>query len=252
MDLFLQTKFHNACDRVIHNTKIEDGIGTLSEKTIHAVLKHYLCPDISCHEVKVHNFYADILLDSSIIEIQTRNFNTLRRKLDVFLPEFPVTIVYPIPYQKWLRWIDEETGEVSLPRKSPKRGTPYMVFPELYRIKSYLVHENFRLRIVLMDVEEYRYLNGWSKDRKKGSERCDGIPVELIEEITIEDVKDFSKLIPEGLPEEFTVKDYKKATGLSQNAAGTAVHVLNYVGRIKQIGKLGKAFLYTKTPDESM
>ena len=59
--------------------------------------------------------------DGEIIEIQTRQFNRMRGKLQAFLPLYPVTIVYPIPYEKWLIWIDEDSGELSKKRKSPKR-----------------------------------------------------------------------------------------------------------------------------------
>lgn len=36
----------------------------------------------------------------------------MRKKLSVFLEKYPVTIVYPIPHNKWLYWIDEDTEEV--------------------------------------------------------------------------------------------------------------------------------------------
>ena len=39
-------RFLAACDRIIHTEHIENGIGTLSEKTVHSVLKHYLEPEI--------------------------------------------------------------------------------------------------------------------------------------------------------------------------------------------------------------
>ena len=35
------------------------GIGTLSEKTVHAVLKNYIEPDRDCHEVALDGFFAD-------------------------------------------------------------------------------------------------------------------------------------------------------------------------------------------------
>ena len=62
------------------------------------------------HEIPIENFVADIFTGQEIIEIQTRAFYKMRRKLDAFLPLYPVTIVYPIPHIKWLSWIDEETG----------------------------------------------------------------------------------------------------------------------------------------------
>ncbi len=241
-----QILFQQACNKVIDQVKEGHEIGTLSEKTIHAVIKNYLSPDTSCHEIKIGSFYADILNNQGIIEIQTRNFDKLRRKLDVFLELKPVTIVYPIPYTKMLRWVNEETGEISPPRKSPKKGSPYMIFPELYKIKSYLLHPNLKLHIILLDMEEYRLLNGWSKDKKKGSTRSDGIPSKLVDEIFIEDISQYEKLIPPGLNGNFTTTDFKKVTGLSQKYAFSALNILNYVGAIKKVGKQKQSYLYSR------
>lgn len=243
MDQFI---FQQACDKVIDNIREGTGIGTLGEKTIHAVLKNYLVPDVSCHEIKIANFYADIRNDDGIIEIQTRSFDKLRRKLEVFLELQPVTIVYPIPYKKWLRWVNVETGEISAPRKSPKSGSAYMIFPELYKIKNYLLHPNLRLHIVLLDVEEYRFLDGWSTDRKKGSTRCDRIPIQLIEEVHIDTPSEYANLIPSILTTDFTAKDFQKVSGLSQGNAITALNILYYVGAVQRVGKKGRAYLYTR------
>ena len=240
-------RFQQVCSMVIDQNIERNGIGTLCEKTIHAVLKLYFSPDPSYQEQKVHNYVADILKDDQIIEIQTRNFNTLRRKLDAFLPEHKVKIVYPVAHVKWLCWVDEETGEVSKPRKSPKVGTPIAIFPELYRIKEYLKHPNLSLHIMMLDVEEYRLLNGWSRDKKKGSTRNDGIPVNLANEIIIKETSDYAKLLPESLPEQFTTKDYKKAAHVSQNCAWTALNILSHVNAIQFIGKQGNLHVFERT-----
>lgn len=72
------------------------GIGTLSEKALHAALKSYYEPDFESREVKVGGFVADIVGENGIIEIQTRGFDRLSRKLDVFLEAARVTVVYPV------------------------------------------------------------------------------------------------------------------------------------------------------------
>lgn len=232
---------------MIGQNKSLNGIGTLAEKTVHAVLKNYISPDMNNHEIKIAGYVADIYTGQEIIEVQTRNFNTLRRKLRAFLKLAPVTIVYPIPNTKWIRWINPQTGEISPPRKSPKRGQPYAIFPELYKIKDFLLDPNIRLRIELIDLEEYRYLDGWSKDLKKGSSRCDQIPMQLAKEFFISSVSDYQQLIPDTLTDEFTAKDYRKASGLSLSAAQTSLNILYYVGAVDRIGKKGRAFLYCKT-----
>lgn len=239
--------FDNICDEVIDQKQGMNGIGTLSEKTVHSVLKNYFSPDQINHEIKVGGFVADICTGNEIVEIQTRQFYKLRRKLHAFLAFAPVTIVHPIPKVKWLRWVNPQSGEISPPRKSPKLGTPYSIFPELYQIKDFLLDPNLRFNIVMINLEEYRFLDGWSRDKKKGSTRCDRIPTELVEEIFISGKDDYALLIPEALGEEFTSKDFKKASGLSLSAAQTALNVLHYVGAVERIGKQGNTYIYTRS-----
>lgn len=240
-DLFIKV-----CDEVIGQRQGMNGIGTLAEKTVHSVLKNYYSPDPINHEIKVGAFVADICTGSEIIEIQTRNFDKLRRKLSAFLSFAPVTIVYPIHNIKWLRWVNPQTGEISPPRKSPKPGSPYSIFPELYRIKDYLTNPNLNLKIVMVNLEEYRFLDGWSQDKKKGSSRCDRIPTEIVREISINSIMDYQLLIPESLTSEFTSKDYKKAAGLPMHQAQTALNILYYLGVVDRIGKNDNSFVYER------
>ncbi|MBH1942524.1 hypothetical protein I5677_16650 [Mobilitalea sibirica] len=238
--------FQQVCDEVIGRQQGLNGIGTLGEKTIHSVLKCYLSPECDHQEIKVSGFVADICNGHEIIEIQTRNFDKLRRKLNAFLSLYPVTIVYPIHSTKWIRWVNPQTGEISPPRKSPKRGIPYSILPELYKIKNFLLEPNLNLHIVMLDLEEYKYLDGWSKDKKKGSTRCDGIPTDLVNEIKINNISDYKLLIPDILDQEFTSKDYKKASGLSLHNSQTALNILNYVGVVERVGKKGNTYLYNR------
>lgn len=241
---FDQDIFAQACDQIINKERIRNGIGTLSEKTVHAVLKNFYEPDPSHQEIPVGKFVADILRDDEIIEIQTRNMNALRRKLDYFLDIYPVTIVYPIVHTKWLYWIDETTGEISQKRKSPKTGSMYDAFYELYKIKPYLNHPDLQLCLPLIDVEEYRLLNGWSRDRKKGSTRYDRIPKALVDEFFIGSPQEYACMIPEGLPDEFSVKDFAKHSRLAPRYAQTAIQVLKHVGVIEHVRTEGRAYIY--------
>jgi hypothetical protein len=246
--LFMKEQlFHKVCDDIIGREKDFMGIGTLSEKTVHSVLKNYYEANELNHEVKIEGFVADICNGKEIIEIQTRSFDRLRKKLSIFLQHFPVTIVYPVPYIKWIRWINPETGKISSPRKSPKKGSPYMIFPELYKIKNFLKLPNLRFKIVLLNMEEYRILDGWSKDKKKGSTKCDRIPLEMVDEIYISGLEDYKLLIPKSLGEEFSSKDFKAASGLSNNASSIAMNILNHVGSIQKVGKKGRLYIYSRS-----
>lgn len=239
--------FYHACKQLTNQNLTSKSVGTLNEKTIHAVLKHYYAPNTLYHEIKIGSYVADILIDKQILEIQTRNFNTMRKKLDAFLPDYDVTIVYPIPYTKWLCWINDETGEVSSKRKSPKKGTIYTIIPELYRIKNYLTHPHLHFILTFINVEEYRLLNGWSQDKKRGSSRHDGIPTELIGEIHLHSLVDYKQLLPHDLPPVFTTKDYMKYAKVSQKVACTALNILYHLELVVRTGKKGNAFLYERT-----
>ncbi len=81
-----EERFARAKNKVIGIKRERQGIGTLSEKTMHAVLKNYYAPDVDMHEIPIENFVADIYTGTEIIEIQTRSFNTMRKKLAAFLP----------------------------------------------------------------------------------------------------------------------------------------------------------------------
>lgn len=237
-------KFAEVCGRIINVQREKNGIGTLGEKTLHAILKEYFEPCRGNHEIRLGSFVADIVGENGIIEIQTAHFDKLRKKLEAFLNETTVTVVYPIPYTKWLVWLDDTSGEVTSRRKSPKKGTPYQAFFELYKIKPLLLHENLRLCFVMLDMVEYRNLNGWSQDKKRGSTRFERIPTEIIEEIYIDSVMDYKKLIPENMAQQFTTRDYQQASGLSLKMAQTALNVLNSVGAVQKVGKKGRALLY--------
>ncbi len=241
-------RFEQAKNKIIGIERQRQGIGTLSEKTVHAILKNYYAPDEDMHEIPIESYVADIYTGSEIIEIQTRQFNKMRGKLEAFLPLYPVTIVYPIPRYKWLIWIDEESGELSKKHKSPAKGNPYVAFPELYKIKMFLKDPNLRIKLVLMDMEEYRLLNGWSKDKKKGSTRYDRIPSQIVEEVEIACEQDYMQFVPYELEDTFTSKTFAKAAHVRLELAQTILNLLFHVGVVERVGKEGNSYLY-KTVD---
>lgn len=236
--------FDRACREIVELERGQNGIGTLQEKTVHAVLKQFYEPDSTHQEIRIGSFVADIFREEEIIEIQTRNFNSMRKKLEYFLQQYPVTIVYPIVHTKWLCWINKETGEVSKKRKSPRRGKTYDAYYELYKIKQYLTHPNLHLCLVLIDAEEYRMLDGWSKDKKKGSTRYERIPVKLVDEFFIRGPEDYGCMVPDGLPQQFTSADFAKKAGIPRSRAQTALNILTYIHAVHRVGKKGNTIVY--------
>ena len=239
-----RSDFEKACSLVIGQERQRNGIGTLGEKTLHAVLKNYFEPHPENHEIRVGRFVADIVCENGVIEIQTRSFNRLLVKLENFLEYCNVTVVYPIPEIKYLSWIDMQTGEVTKHRKSPKKGTIYDCAAELYRIKYTLDNPRMCLCLCMLTVEETRYLNGWSRDGKRGSTRCDRVPTALNDEIWLRCPSDYSMFIPEGLDEDYTSSDFASAAHISLKTAQTLLNLLTYLGVVERISKRSNSFVY--------
>jgi len=246
MTLEEQQRFATLCG----NVPVRGGIGTLGEKTLHAVLKDFFEPDAEAHEIRVGPYVADIVGEGGIVEIQTGNFDRLRPKLAAFLEVSQVTVVYPLTHQKWLFWVDPERGDLSARRKSPRKGNYPDAMPELYKILPLLTHPNLRMTLLLVDLEEYRLRDGWSKDKKKGSHRYERIPLALAGRLDLRSPEDWcspearAAFFPTGLPDPFTSKDYAKAARLSIHAAQTALRVLHAMGAAQRCGKRGNLFLY--------
>ena len=223
-----QARFLEACRWAPSGEGAPQGIGTLEEKALHRAVKYYFQPDSQQREVPVPPYVADAVTPEGILEVQTRSFQRLRPKLQAFLSQGPVTVVYPVPAKKTVAWLTEE------------------VLPELYQLGELLFHPNLRLCVLLLEVEEYRLLNGWSRDKKRGSTRFDRLPVSLLGEVWVRSPQEYGKLLPPGLPVPFTSRELGKAVGLSPKKATLAAHVLRKLGAISQQGKRGNAFLYVQ------
>ena len=239
-----QQRFEAALGKIVGKKHNDKGIGTLSEMTVHGVLKHFLEPDEDCHEVALEGYFADIYNEGGVIEIQTRQFNKLREKLAVFLNYYTVTVVYPMPANKWVSWIDPVTGDVSGKRKSPRHFTVYDAFFELYKIKQYLKNPNLKIELVMMDMEEYKLLNGWNDTRKRGSTRYDRIPLGIRQMILLEQPEDYMQFVPYGLEGRFTSKEFAEACKISAQTAGLSLNILYYMGTVRRVGKQGNSYVY--------
>lgn len=242
-----ETALEYAKAKIIGNAHNTNGIGTLSEKTMHGVLKYYYEPDIDYQEVALNGYVADIFRDEKVIEIQTGNFGRMRNKLSVFLDLYKVKIVYPIPCNKWLNLIDTDTGELLSRRKSPKKGTSYDAFFELYKIKDFLSHKNLTIELLLVNTDEYRIKNtGKNPGRRsrKPSVKYDRIPLSIEDIITLEEPNDYMMFLPNNLPEEFTVKEFAGAAGIDEGTVSTVLNILMSLGVVVRTSKRGRAYLY--------
>ena len=239
------TDFEEAKRRGLLHLQERDGIGTLRERSLHAILKYWMEPDESRHEAKLPGgLVADICDGEQAVEIQTGSAYPLRGKLERLLPLMPVTVVLPVVRRKTLVWLDPDTGEASVPRKSPRVGGFWDRLPDLYWLLPYLAQPGLTIRLVELDLEEFRTRDGWGRDGKRGSHRLERIPVALGEERWLRSPADCAGLLPAGLPGSFTTADLKKAGRLSPKKAGYAINFLYKYKAVIRIGKSSNAYLY--------
>ena len=233
-------------DAVLSREREQKGIGTLGEKSLHAVLKAYYEPFGALHEQKLGRYVADILNEEGVTEIQTRNLGKMRDKLRAFTAVTQMTVIHPVVRTKWLSWVDPETGETSPKRKSPKKGTLYDAFWELMFLRELLPNENLTICLPLLDMEETRYLNGWSRDKKRGSSRMDRFPTALVSETVLHTREDWLVFVPDALAQSFTKKEFAAAAGQRTECAGWCIAVLEAVGVLVRDGKRGREYLYRR------
>jgi hypothetical protein len=139
---------------------------------------------------------------------------------------------------------DPETGELEKRNRSPKKGTYYHAFKELYKIRPYLRDPNLRIKLILLEIEEYRLRDGWGRGGKRGSHRHDSVPTRILGETLLTQPMDYMQFIPYPLDEPFTSKELAKACGAGRQSFSTAALLLTELGVLKRVGKKGNAYLY--------
>lgn len=245
-----EQRFFEACRITEERARERSSIGTLGEKSLHAAIKRYFEPHEENHEVQVGDFVADIVGEDRVIEIQTRNFAAMRKKLAQFLEIVPVTVVHPIIVDKTVICIDEQTDRVTSKRKSTKHGTQYDIFNELWGIKPLLKEANLTLCLLMIDATEYRFYGGEREKRArpqrspKGYFASDRIPTKLRDEIYITCPYDYKRFLPPDLPECFTVRELASLAGINELIAGKMMPILTAAGVCEKVGQRGKAYLY--------
>ncbi len=259
-------EFDLLCQRIASGELSGGSIGTMGEKRLHKTLKYYFCGDETKHEIRVAKsdetsdrepmsgasgkggYIADAIDGENIIEIQTGSFYPLKPKIKFYLEstDNKITVVHPIAEKKHVIWIDPQCGEISKRNRSPKKGRLSDALPELYWLSEHLKNERLSFKIVLLEIDEYRILNGWSHDRKKGADKYDKIPMKLcdIVEINSENLKE--TLVPQGLSDCFVSNEFSKLTGLKGRKLSYSLKLLSLLGLIEKGERGAKGYVYKR------
>ena len=226
----------------------DEGIGTLGEKRMHAIIKRYLSEDHTYHEVGVLNtgYVSDVRIGNDVYEVQTGAFYPMKKKIAHYIEntDLTVTVVHPISVERFVTWVDAKTGEVTPRKKSPKRERTIHLLPELYCLLPYLGNERLRFRLLMIEEEDFRTLTSRKENRKRGARLYERMPLSLRGEIEFSTPTDFAVFLPADLPCPFTAKDFSQKTGLRGRDVYSAIHVLEKLGLITQTEPIGRAMAF--------
>jgi hypothetical protein len=226
-----------------------DQIGSLNEKPLHASLKKWYAGPTDQFEVSVDGYVIDIVRGDLLVEIQTRNFSAIKRKLVGLTSHHRVRLMYPIAQEKWIIKLANEGEGRGSRRKSPKRGTLDQVFEELVSFPKLLSNPNFSLLALLVQEEEVRRYDprrGW---RRKGWVTQERRLLDVVDQRLFETPQDMGALIPSELAEPFTTSDLAVAIGRPRRLAQKMAYCLREMDAIAQAGKRGNAILYERATD---
>lgn len=219
-------------------------IGLLNEHSLHASIKKWYSLPGDEYEVRVDGFIIDIVRGDLLIEIQTRNFASIREKLGRLTKGHPVLLIYPIPREKWLVRVPVSGGGIIRRRKSPKRGRLTDLFDELVRIPDLIANTNLTLEVLMTREEEVRCDDGKGSWRRKGVSIVDRRLIDVIETARFTDSEDYLGLLPEGLHAPFSNKSLAKSMGVSVHTSRRMTYCLKRMGAIRQVGKIGNELLF--------
>ena len=222
-------------------------IGTLGEKNLHAQLKRWYLRPGDQLEIIVDGFHIDIVRQKLLIEIQTQNFSSIKRKLTTLIKKHPVRLVFPIALEKWIiRFAKDGITQLSR-RKSPKKGNIFHLFEELVSIPTLIKDQNFSLEVLLILEEEMRCDDGFGSWRRKGLSIVDHGLVEVVNSYVFKNPSDLLTLLPPALPDPFSTQELAEGINQPRWLAQKTAYCLRKMGAIEKVGKKGNSLLYSSS-----
>lgn len=219
-------------------------VGTLGEKPLHASLKEWYRRPGDEVEVPVDGFVVDLVRGDLLIEIQTRSFSKMKRKLAVLLDEHPIRIVHPIAVDRWIVRLGDD-GEVLGRRRSPKHGAVHDLFSELVAFPELINSPNLTIEILLTREDEIRRHDPTKAWRRRGWVVEERHLIEVVESHVFSGAEDLAALLGD-VPDEFTTSDVASAASCTRRVAQQMAYCLRNAGGITMVGKVGNAVTYRR------
>ena len=233
-------------------------INTYNESSLHKTIKNMIAKEIlGITEKEINGYICDIYsTNDKIYEVQTKNLGNLTGKILNLLKAYPVTLIHPLTVKTYIEYYKEDNlnGKPLSRRKTPINKNIYNIFDELMGCFPLLLKENFTLVIVEISVTKERIRTSKKVQNANKNRRFlkDWLPHDTtLDEIFTTHIfsckKDYLALLPEDLPQEFTINDIaesKKFTKINKNQIYKMMWTFEKMKIVTCIGKKGRSKLF--------
>ena len=219
-----------------------------TRESLHTALKKWYARPGDEIEAQLGRYRVDVLREDLAIEIQTRHLGSIREKLRRLAQRHSVLLVHPVAKEKWLVYLDPDTGEPVRRRKSPKRGRVTDIFAELVYLGELINHPNLTLEVIMIRENELRSDDGQGSWRRRGGSIVGHELIEVVEQARFGSGLDLAALIPGELAQPFTNRELAGSLALRRRTAQKMSYSLCRMGAVERVGKRGREVLYARVP----
>ncbi|MFV0526571.1 MAG: hypothetical protein ACK5RL_18960 [Acidimicrobiales bacterium] len=192
-------------------------------------------------EVDVGAFVADIQRGDLLIEVQTRSFAAMGRKLDELLGRYRILLVHPIAVTTFLH----KPG--ARPRRSPKRGDLFSLFDELVSVPTLLDHPQLTIEALMVTVDVHQEADPLLRRRRGGWRTVDRALRSVEARHRFDSMDDVAALLPDSLPDPFTTADLARHLGTPRDRAQRLAYCLRESGRIDPVERTAAGVQYRRS-----
>ena len=216
------------------------------ETSLHRQLKERYADGGGLTEQRLGRYRIDVVRGQQLVEIQLSSLSSIRDKIAALLKKHDVLVVKPIIIRKHLVKRRREGGEIVSRRRSPKQRTLLDVFEELVHFTRVFPHKRLTLEVLLIEIEEWRY-PGHGRRRRYRDNDHEVEDQHLFEVHGVHEFRsaaDLCRLLPPELPKPFHTGHIAEGLSVDRWIAQRMAYCLRKPAHLKQVGKLGGAWLY--------
>lgn len=215
------------------------------ETTLHRQLKALYAGDATQQEVSIAGFRIDAVVGGTLVEIQQASLGALRDKVRKLLENYDVQVIKPVPVCTRLIKQDRRGRPIGSPRVSPKHCTSLHLFEDLVHFVTVFPHPRLTLEVLLTDQEEYRMPIKPRRWRSKPYRLVDRKLVGIQQRIRLRSAADLQRMLPAGLPQEFTTADLAREAAIPRWLAQKMAFCLQKSGAAHVVSKQRNAIVYS-------